>query len=198
MNQTFPILQKLVKNIEPQELSGAKFKTIEAARAVAKQCQKGKTKLIPLEGTPKVLGVEKAFYTMLEDRHVLFIINGEEASIEILPNANDVIYDAYRPVSREWQWWAMGANLCIMLNCLKKLGAKKFQFNEHFIIGIENEETIYCLSADNLGHDGLDKKLPKMPPLKPIPKPKPKKVESEEVPKEEEEPKPEKKSRKKK
>lgn len=179
MNTTYPILSKIVKDIEPLELSGGKFTSIEAARVVAKKCQKSKHKLKPLDDCAKLLGVEKAFYTMLDKHHVLFIIDGDEASIEILPSEHDVIYNAYQMSSRIWQWWAMGAHLTMMLNCLRKLGSKKFQFNTDFIIGVIDEETICCLTHEEHGHYKLDKLLPLIPPKKVIPPP-PKKEEVEE------------------
>lgn len=163
MNTTFPILSKLVKNIEPLEYSGAKFKSIEDARKVAKQCQSSKAKLQPLVDLAKTLKVEKAFYTELKGNHILFMIDGDNASIELLPDVHDKLYDAYRPVNREWQWWAMGANLSIMIQCLKNLGSKKIQFNQDLIIGIEREDTIYCLSSHDYGHKNLDKVLPDIP-----------------------------------
>jgi len=163
MNTTFPILKKLVNEIEPLELSGGKFTSIEAAREVAKKCQKSTHKLVPLLDGAKILGVEKAFYTMLDKYHVLFIIDGENASIELLPDKHDKVYFAYQMVSRVWRWWAMGANLTIMLNCIKKLGATKYQFNIDGVIGIINEDTICALSIMDYPNDKVDKHLPPIP-----------------------------------
>ena len=71
--------------------------------------KKGKIKLNALEGTAKVLGVEKAFYTSLKGYNLLLIINKEDASIEIIPESNDVMYVAYQMTSaRKWEWWARG------------------------------------------------------------------------------------------
>lgn len=168
MNTTFPILQKLFTNIESKELSGARFKGIEKAREAFK---KNKIKLNALEGTAKVLGVEKAFYTSLKGYNLLLIINKEDASIEIIPESNDVMYVAYQMTSaRKWEWWARGANLCIMLKCLQKLGAKDYIFDENAIVGVHNIETISCITAIEHGYHNLESKLPKIPPLKPKPK----------------------------
>ena len=168
-NTTFPMLKQLLDNIEPKELSGAKFTNIQDARNVAKKCQQSKVKLQSIEETADILGVEKAFYTKIKDLDVLFIINGEEASIEVLPAEYDILYNAYRPLSKtstSWEWWAMGKDLSMMLNCLKKLGAKKFQFNSDFILGIEDDNTYYCLTNKSFPYKELDKYLPKLKPIK--------------------------------
>lgn len=168
MNISYTILNRLVGNevVEPLELSGAKFKSIEGARAVAKKCQKSKHKLIPVERVAKVLGVEKVFYSMIKENHVLIIIDGEEASIELIPDGNNVLYNCYQVVSDAWRWWSMGANLSIMVESLQKLGAKKFDFNQDFVIGIQDEETIYCLTSETYPYDKLERFLPPIPPKK--------------------------------
>ena len=169
MNTSFPILHKLIKNLESRELSGGNFKSIDIAREFAK---KNKLKLDPLPDTASLLGVEKVFYTTFKDTHLLLVIDKDNAHVELLPDVAHTIYNAYRITSnREWQWWAMGANLCMMLNSLKKLGANEFRFDRDFIIGIQDVETIYCLNSTDYPYKTLDKYLPKIPPRKPIPIP---------------------------
>lgn len=167
-------LKKIFPDLIDDAIYTGKFPTKDLARKAVALCRK-EGAIFDCSETAKNLKSEKAVYAQYKTTYLLFIVNENDVSIQILPwNWSETCY-AYRPKANtdtEWEWWAMGNNLPMMIPYLFKLGAKSIRFEVDHIAGDVDKYNFYFLHNDSLHYQKDMVKFPPRP-LPPPPKPEP-------------------------
>lgn len=143
-NTTYRILSNEVENISSKEYCGASFASLKDAQELAKRCKKDKQPLVEIDGVADILKCTKAVYSKLGDLHVMFVIREDTSELELL--CDDPIEESwctYRPNGDEWQWFARGYGLSMMLNHAMKMDVDRFYFTDTAVIGMR-KNSIVC------------------------------------------------------